>query len=144
MKSIEAYILHAWNCDAKPQVLSQDDGCFIFRFVSAEDCDRLLMGGPYTFYNKSFIVQAWDIDFEFSLECTTTIPLWVTFPGISVGYWSRETLSIVASAIGKAKNTDQFTANMERISCARVLVETDIAQTLIDIIEMVIPTGIFQ
>lgn len=59
----------------KPQVLSYDDGYFIFSFDSIEECDRVLMGGPYTFYNKPFIVQTWYIDFEFDLNYITTIPL---------------------------------------------------------------------
>lgn len=144
MKSMEAYIMNVWKCPVKPQVLGLDNGCFIFRFASAEKCDRVLMRGPYTFHNKPFIVQTWDIDFEFDPNCITTIPLWVTFPGLPVGYWSCETLSKIESATGKSKHTDQFTATMERISYARVLVETDVAQPLIEVIEMITPTVVFQ
>lgn len=143
MKSMEAYIMNVWKCPVKPQVLGLDNGCFIFRFASAEKCDRVLMRGPYTFHNKPFIVQTWDIDFEFDPNCITTIPLWVTFPGLPVGYWSCETLSKIESATGKSKHTDQFTATMERISYARVLVETDVAQPLIEVIEMITPTVVF-
>lgn len=141
---LEAYIMNVWKCLVKPQVLGHDDGYFIFRLESAEECDRILLGGPYTFHNKPFIVQTWDIDFYFDPNCITTIPQWVTFPGLPVGYWSCEALSKVASAIGKPKHTDQFTATMERISYARVLIETDVAQPLLDVIEMITPTGVSQ
>lgn len=84
------------------------------------------------FPNKPFVLQNWDIDFEFNPDCIT-----ITFPGLLVGYWSSEVLSKVASAIGKPLYTDSFTASMARISYARVLVETDVSQPLLDSIEMV-------
>lgn len=63
MKSIESYIMNVWKCPEKPQVLGHDDGYFIFRFASAEDCDRLLVEELYIFHKKPFIVQTWDINF---------------------------------------------------------------------------------
>lgn len=64
--------------------------------------------------------------------------------GLPVGYWSGEALSKMATAIGKPLYTDNFTASIERISYARILVETDVSQPLIDSIEIVTPSGTFQ
>ncbi|KAH0751732.1 hypothetical protein KY285_004880 [Solanum tuberosum] len=50
----------------------------------------------------------------------------------------------MATAIGKPLYTDNFTASIERISYARILVETDVSQPLIDSIEIVTPSGTFQ
>lgn len=61
-----------------------------------------------------------------------------------MGYWSGEALSKMATAIGKPLYTDNFTASIERISYARILVETDVSQPLIDSIEIVTPSGTFQ
>lgn len=60
------------------------------------------------------------------------IPIWVKFPGLAVGYWSAEALSKVASAVGRPLYMDSFTANAEKISYARVLVEVDVSQPLLD------------
>ncbi|KAK6794988.1 hypothetical protein RDI58_008441 [Solanum bulbocastanum] len=87
---MELYIANAWRFAQKPQTLAHDDGYFIFRFDSKEVCDKVLMGGPYTYRNKPFMIQAWKRDFEFNPDCITTIPLWVTFPSLPVGFWSND------------------------------------------------------
>lgn len=46
MKSVEFIVVHA-----------HDDGYFIFRFTSIADYEDVLLGAPYYFHNKSFVVQ---------------------------------------------------------------------------------------
>lgn len=82
------------------------------------------------------MVQRWEIAFEFDPHCITFIPLWITLPGLQVGYWSCEALSKIANGIGRPMHIDQFTACMERISYARVCVEVDVSQLLIESIRM--------
>ncbi|KAK4721238.1 hypothetical protein R3W88_011471 [Solanum pinnatisectum] len=91
----------------------------------------VMQAGSYTLFNKPFILHKWSIDFEFDPDCLTIIPLWVTFPGLPVGYW-------------KPLYTDSFTTSMERISYARILVETDVSHPLLNSIEIVTPSGTFQ
>ncbi|KAH0655235.1 hypothetical protein KY285_030117 [Solanum tuberosum] len=57
------------------------------RYVT--DCERVVQAGPYTFFNKPFVLQNWSIDFEFNPDCITTIPLWIMLPRLPVGYWTR-------------------------------------------------------
>lgn len=51
---------------------------------------------------------------------------------LPVGYWSIEGFSKVASAIGKPIRTDNYTANVDKISYARILIEVDVSQPLPD------------
>ncbi|KAM3287499.1 hypothetical protein P3S67_020929 [Capsicum chacoense] len=141
---MENFIENVWKFVEKPQTLGHVTGYFIFRFNSVEDKDKLLLGGPYTFHNKPFIVQPWVIDFEFNQNCITTIALWITLPGLHVGYWSGDALSKIASEIGRPLHTDHYTISMERISYARVCVEVDATQPLIESVEIVNPTGTFH
>lgn len=96
------------------------------------------------FDNIPFTFQPWVIDFEFDPNCIPTIPLWITMLGLFVGYWFGDSLSKIASRIGRPLQIDYFTASMERIYYARVCVEVDESQPLIDFIEMVTPNGTFQ
>lgn len=64
-------------------------------------------------------------------------------PGLTVGYWFSESLSKIASRIGWALHINHFTASIERISYARVYIDVDASEPLIDSVEMVNPTGIF-
>ncbi|KAG5629135.1 hypothetical protein H5410_000852 [Solanum commersonii] len=78
-----------------PQIMLHDEGYFVFRFDSMADCEAILQDGPYYFNNKTLILQRWELNFEFNPDCITTIPLWVTFPGLLIGYWSSEARSKV-------------------------------------------------
>ncbi|KAM3281871.1 hypothetical protein P3S67_027518 [Capsicum chacoense] len=64
--------------------------------------------------------------------------------GLPIGYWSGDALSKTESEIGRLLHTDHYTASMERISYARVCVEVDATQALIESTEMVTPTGTFH
>ncbi|XP_047264095.1 uncharacterized protein LOC124896569 [Capsicum annuum] len=144
VRTIENYVEQVWNFVPKPQILYHDDGYYMFRFNTVEDRDRVMQAGPYTFHNKSFILQHWKIDFDFNPECIRRIPLWVQFPGLPVGYWSTEALSKISSVVGKPLYTDKVTAEMERISYARVLIKTDVSRVLPKNIELIVPIGAFQ
>ncbi|KAH0642062.1 hypothetical protein KY290_033666 [Solanum tuberosum] len=144
MKSIENFIQATWKKHNMPQILLHDEGYFVFRFDTEEECEHILHKGPYTFQNKPFALQNWELNFEFNPNCITTIPLWVTLHGLPVGYWSKDTLSKVTSAIGKPLHTDNFIAGMTRISYARILVEVDVAQPLLDNIDISTSYGEFQ
>lgn len=60
----------------------------------------------------------------------------VKFPRRPLGYWPTETLSKLASIVGKPIYTDRIIADMERISFPRVLIETDISQPFSDSIKI--------
>ncbi|XP_059291472.1 uncharacterized protein LOC132044951 [Lycium ferocissimum] len=138
---IEGYITRVWNFVTKPMVLMHDEGYYIYKFKSIQDKDKVLKAGPYYFNNKPLILKPWELDFNFEQEALSVIPIWVKFPGLPVGYWSPEALSKIASSVGKPLYTDEFTANAEKISYARILVEADVSQDLPDFLIVETPSG---
>uniref|UniRef100_M1AYJ1 Endonuclease/exonuclease/phosphatase n=1 Tax=Solanum tuberosum TaxID=4113 RepID=M1AYJ1_SOLTU len=63
------------------------------------------------------------------------------FPGSPVGYWPAETLTKVASAVERPLHTDNVTGNADKISYARVLIEVDVSQPLIELVLLETPSG---
>ncbi|OIT38395.1 hypothetical protein A4A49_16155 [Nicotiana attenuata] len=114
-KSMENYVESVWDFVTKPQILYHQDG----------------------YYN-------WEIYFHFDPKCITTIPLWIHFPSLSVGYWTTDALSKVASAVGLPMYTDKFTAELNKISYSRVLVKVDITKPSVENVEIVTPTSTRQ
>lgn len=141
VQSIENFVLHAWNFVSKPQILLHAGGYCISRFNSKEDKEMVIQSGPYSYRNKPMVLKPWEIDFSFQNAVLSTVPVWIRFPSLPVGYWSVEVLSKLASAVGKPLYTDKFTAHFEKISFARVLVEVDAAYPLPDQIEIDTPYG---
>ncbi|KAG5629694.1 hypothetical protein H5410_001411 [Solanum commersonii] len=86
------------------------------------------------------ILKPWVLDFEFDKE----ILRWVKFSGLPVGYWSIESLSEIASAVGRPMHTDLVTANVEKISYARILIEVDVSQPLTEVISIETPSGLWE
>ncbi|PHU19828.1 hypothetical protein BC332_10979 [Capsicum chinense] len=123
---MENYIAHVWNSVSKPQVLYYDDNYYVFKFASAVDRDLVMQSGPYTYRNRPMILRNWSLDFEFKLECFSKIPLWFKFPSLPLGHLSKKALSKLASFVGKPLYTDKCTAEIERISYARVFIKVDI------------------
>ncbi|OIT40353.1 hypothetical protein A4A49_10437 [Nicotiana attenuata] len=143
-KSMDNYITNVWNFVEKPQILYHDEGYYIFRFQNIEERDLVLQAGPYTYHNKPLILQHWSMDFKFDPGCMSVIPLWIKFSGLPLGFWSIEVLSKLASVVGKPLYTDRITAEMEKVSYARVLVEADISHPLPDSFEIQTPRGIIN
>ncbi|OIS96298.1 hypothetical protein A4A49_01859 [Nicotiana attenuata] len=141
-KAMDNYVTNVWNFVENPQILYNEDGYYVFRFQNIEDRDLILQAGPYTYHNKPFVLQQWRMDFKFDPGSVSVIPLWIKFPGLPLGFWSTEALSKLASVVGKPLYTDRITAEMERVSYARVLVETDISQPLPDCFEMQTQRGV--
>lgn len=62
-------------------------------------------------------------------------------PDLPLNYWGAETLSKIASRLGKPLFADACTAKQKRLSYARVLVEMNITQNLPKEVEIVDPAG---
>ncbi|KAH0738078.1 hypothetical protein KY290_036783 [Solanum tuberosum] len=74
-------------------------------------------------------------------EVLSLIPLWVKFPRLHVGYWSIQELSNVDGAMGQPLHTGNFTANVEKISFANILIEVDVSEPFPDMIVIETPSG---
>lgn len=81
------------------------------------------------------------MDFELDKEVLSLIPLWVKFPRLHVGYWSIQELSNVDGAMGQPLHTGNFTANVEKISFANILIEVDVSEPFPDMIVIETPSG---
>ncbi|XP_060178097.1 uncharacterized protein LOC132608034 [Lycium barbarum] len=90
------------------------------------------------------MVRKGERDFVFDPDCMCKIPLWVKFPGLPVGYWSSDALSKVASVVRELLHTDKFTSEYDKISYARVLVNSNVFKPLPRSIEMHTLTGVLH
>ncbi|KAH0724818.1 hypothetical protein KY284_000683 [Solanum tuberosum] len=133
-----------WHFVLMPNILLHDEGYYIFKFKSEEDKGKVINFGPYYFSNRPLILKPWVLDFEFDKEILSVVPIWVKFLGLPVRYWSIESLSEIASAVGRPMHTDLVTANVEKITYARILIEVDVSQPLTEVISIETPSGLWE
>ncbi|OIT39355.1 hypothetical protein A4A49_14207 [Nicotiana attenuata] len=79
---------------------------------------------------KVTLADVWEPYFDISKETNRIVPTWVILPGLPIQYWTTENLGRIASYLGKPVCTDKLTAQGDRISYARILVDIDISQPL--------------
>lgn len=75
--ALNRYIRQYWTNVADPELYYHEEGYYVIRFASVEveDMKEVLYSGPYTINNRPIILKPWSMDFDFSTEHPTKIPL---------------------------------------------------------------------
>ncbi|XP_058758888.1 uncharacterized protein LOC131632129 [Vicia villosa] len=131
MNGVKQFMLKQWNFVKLPDMYYNNEGYFVLRFHSHKDRDDVLMKGPYTIRNMPMLLAEWKPNFNLKRDMLRTIPVWIQLPQLPLHLWGTTSLGKIASILGTPLMTDECTANMYRISYARVLVEIDITQELV-------------
>ena len=136
-KALSSIISDSWHCEAKLTI--HESGWLVYQFQNVDDKLAVLAEGPYSVYGRPLLMQPMSEYFDFSAENMTTVPVWVRFPNLPLKCWSIQGLSKIASVLGKPLQSDKFTATMERLSFARVLIELDLLDDLPSSIPICLP-----
>ncbi|OIT40527.1 hypothetical protein A4A49_04466 [Nicotiana attenuata] len=131
-KEMLKFVYGVWSTVTTPTVLLHDDGYFIFKFESVEDKNLIMQNGPYTFNSRPMVLKDWEPNFQMQNESMRIVPIWINLPGLPIQCWAEENLGRIASLLGKPICTDRLTAECERVSYARILVEMDTTQPMPD------------
>ncbi|XP_020271064.1 uncharacterized protein LOC109846252 [Asparagus officinalis] len=140
-KDMENFIKKAWSPLANPEILLLKSGLFLFRFNSKEEMNDIMENGPWFFGSRPILLKYWTIEEEIEKSFENNYPIWIQLPGLRLNLWNAKCLSKIASVIGKPIATDKLTANRQRLSYARVLVEVKMPSTLPDHISIQGPNG---
>ena len=71
---------------------------------------------------------------ELKIEATFKIPVWITLPALPWEFRSADSLSAIASLLGRPLYSDQCTRKRTRLAYARVLVEMGLGGSLTEYI----------
>ncbi|XP_074305562.1 uncharacterized protein LOC141640780 [Silene latifolia] len=119
-----------WSHVSMPTVQYFKKCWFSFRFPTAEAMQTVLRDGRLTLGQNSLIFKQWPPTFSQEIEKVSCVPIWVLFPDLDPFLWTEDTLSKMASLIGKPLFADYPATMKTRLSFAGVLVEVDIASEL--------------
>lgn len=116
-----------------PQIHVAENGVFIFRFDTEEDMLHVYGGGPWMVKGvHPLILKQWSPGTSLDPCSLVNFPVWIKLPNLDLQFWSPSMLGKIASHIGKPCYIDKLTANRERIAYARVLVELQSGETMLD------------
>ena len=137
--ALNSIITSIWKCDATLSI--HESGWIVYKFKNEDDKLEVLNKGPYLIYGRPLILKSMPEFFDFSRSEMSSVPVWIKLPCLPLKCWTSKCLSKIASQIGKPIQCDKLTANMERISYARVLVEVNLMEDLPSSIQIVLPNG---
>lgn len=128
--AMKRYIAQHWLDIAEQDLFLHEEGYYVIKYQLMDDLYEIIYIGPYTISNRPIILKPWTPDFDQNKEFLTEIPLWLIFPKLSMNCQGSESLSKIASAIGKALFADECTTKQTRISYARMLIEAIVTKSL--------------
>jgi hypothetical protein len=130
-----------WKDYGKVEVLSLENGLFIFRFADGNSCDEVLESKLWHIANKPLILRKWSPGMQVLKLTLTSIPVWIKHPHLPLECWSPFSLSLIANGVGKPLYADKVTEEQRRLGFARVLVEIDVNSDCPREIEINMPDG---
>ncbi|XP_022857391.1 uncharacterized protein LOC111378428 [Olea europaea var. sylvestris] len=121
-----------WGKFGLQEVLSSDAGFYFFKFDSLRQALLVLEGAPWHMANRPLILKRWEPNMTLAKENLRCIPVWVKLYNIPFEYWTTKGLSHVASAVGRPLRADVITLTCKRLSYARVCVEINALDELVE------------
>ncbi|KAI0524922.1 hypothetical protein KFK09_004312 [Dendrobium nobile] len=115
-------VKRAWNPKGSVELLSLNDGFFLFKFSAPEDYQTAWAGGPWFFFGRPFILQQWSPKFKPKRDEFSSIPIWIKIVDLPLAVWNPNGISKIASFIGRPLAVDALTARKTRLTYARVCV----------------------
>lgn len=101
-------------------------------FISIEDKDRVLEGGPYFYPTWGLYMWSWITNFVRKHETFTSLSLWVRLHSLSLDYSQIQLLSTIGNKLGHFFKASLSTRSRKYTSFARICVEMDLSGALRD------------
>ncbi|GAB2275118.1 hypothetical protein Dimus_039109 [Dionaea muscipula] len=138
--AMDSFVTKHWSMVSRPRIILHEGGYFIFRFESGEDKLRVL-GSSWFFKSKPLVLREWSPEFSMAEVSLNRIPTWVQFRGLGLQFWGAGSLDRIAARVGKPMRTDLMTANKDRVSYPRVLVDVDTTREVVEEVQFIGPGG---
>ncbi|XP_051134309.1 uncharacterized protein LOC127253665 [Andrographis paniculata] len=103
----------------------------IIRLSDSCDYVTMLIRGLWMVRGAPLHVFKWTPGFK-TTEDPSVVPVWVTFPKLPLHMYHRDMLFVVTSRLGTPLTVDAPMARRDRCSHARVCIELDVSQPLVD------------
>ncbi|GAV74243.1 DUF4283 domain-containing protein, partial [Cephalotus follicularis] len=69
-----------WRKWGAVQVITADNGNFLFKFDNSTSCDQVLRNGPWEAWGAYLALKRWEEGMSLSKDSFSSIPVWVNLP----------------------------------------------------------------
>ncbi|XP_019233469.1 PREDICTED: uncharacterized protein LOC109214047 [Nicotiana attenuata] len=125
---LNSFLQRIWGKRGIDKIAMLKNGIVMVRFDTEAGKNEVIQEGVFHFDNKPLIVEAWNVDMDFSKDELCTVPIWIRLPGLEFKYGSAKGLSKIGSLVGKPLMVDKNTEKKVGLNFARLLVEVKIGE----------------
>ncbi|XP_026433429.1 uncharacterized protein LOC113330837 [Papaver somniferum] len=118
------------------QFVPMSRGFFIIKLRSQEAKDKIMKVEAWFFGHQKLNLIEWFPGFDAEKQRSSHASVWVTFPGLSMEFWTEKTLLTMAKSLGTPIIVDKRTLAHEYGHFAAVLVDIDFAEPATDAIHV--------
>lgn len=112
---MNGYLRRIWVGRGIDKIMQMDKGLYLIRFHFKEDMGLALLKECLQFDNKPMVVQKWSPDFECGKNRAPVVQVWVRFPHLPIQDWGCESLSRLASQLGKPLEMDPMKNSKDQL-----------------------------
>ncbi|KAK1325154.1 hypothetical protein QJS10_CPA01g00003 [Acorus calamus] len=142
VESIERNISRHWKTTQSVLVGFGTNGCLRFEFKCMEDLEGVLHAAPWYFAGTVLRLKRWDQKFDPSIDFPALVPVWVKIHNLSFDLFRQDLLISIGKGIGKPLRIDAYTLARKRLSYARLCVEINPLEPLIEEIDVITSAGL--
>ncbi|KAL0285402.1 UNVERIFIED_CONTAM: hypothetical protein Scaly_2821000 [Sesamum calycinum] len=92
--------------------------------------EEVIDGGPWLFQGQTIVLQQWESGMALRKYKHTQVLVWIKLHHLTIKFWTKEDLRMVASGIGHPLYPDAITKSCKRLDFARVCIMLDISSKL--------------
>lgn len=119
-------------------------GFFTVIFANLEDKERIFEEGPYFMNNAGLFMRDWEDRYNPDAEKLLAAPIWVRFFGLPSEFWHPEVLEGIGNSIRAFVKVAESTKRGKYTSYARICVYMNIAEPLLEFVEVEYHDEIWQ
>ncbi|VFQ89794.1 unnamed protein product [Cuscuta campestris] len=112
-------LVESWKVPC--QFLPHHKGWVVFKFLNNEDRDSVLHRDDHRINNKKLLLNIPQDGFMWNAKCFSTMPVWVKLMDVPMQFWGPNSLSKIASKLGRPLFTDGLTNKV----ASKLTVEND-------------------
>lgn len=131
LQEIRTHIASTWALENQPAVGYLDPRHVTLNMASQSDTKKALACPSNKIDTSLFRLFRWTPDFETGKE-SSFVPVWVKFYNLPLNYYNESSLHRLGSLLGTVLRVDEFTLDLMHHVYARVCIELDVTQELVD------------
>lgn len=118
-----------WRDYQVTRVTMLHEGIYLYEFQTKE-MKQAVLEKKWFYNDRPLILRPWSANLNLKEIDVKKVPVWVQFTNMPLDLWSSSIVQKMASCIGTPLASDKLTANRDRLSFARVLIDVEIKDSL--------------